>query len=382
MKVLYIIDTINGSGAERSLVEIASNFKLVTPVFVHIYPGEMLKEHLESMGIKVYSLNIDEKYGYKKACEELEKIYFKENPDIIHSTLYRSDMIARRMKSKYPRIPLVGSFVNNSYNSLRYVNKSLILRGKLYLSFLQDRITSQKVDFYISNSETIKKAEGNALGIPQEKIKVIYRGRDPKRFENLDKGKVETLRKKLKIGNKKVLVNVSRLIERKGQLDIINIMPSILKAHPETVLIIAGHGTFKYRLEAEIKKLNLESNVFLLGRFNQIPELLEISDIFLYPSYAEGLPGALIEAMMASKIIINSDIGENMECVGNDGSISYPVGDKKQLGKYILQVLQDMTTYDYLGENARKIALEKFSIEIIAKEYEITYKELVENFNE
>ncbi|MDR5590574.1 glycosyltransferase [Christiangramia sp. SM2212] len=379
MKVLYIIDTINGSGAERSLVEITSNFENVTPVFVHIYPGEMLKEYLESKEIKVYSLNITKKYGYNEAVKRLVDIYKKEIPDLIHSTLYRSDMIARRLKKKFPEIPLVGSFVNNSYNPLRYTDKSLSLKLKLYFSYLQDRITAKKVDFFISNSETIKKAEGNALNIPQEKIKVIHRGRDPRRFTVVQSSKVKNLKDSLELHGKNVLVNVSRLIERKGQLDIIGIMPDIVKSFPNTVLLIAGHGSFREILEAEISNLGMEQHIKLLGRFGKIPELLKATDIFLYPSYAEGLPGALIEAMMAGKIIINSDIGENMECVGSNSSIVFPVGNTKTLKNKVFQVLNEVDSYRYLETRAKKLALERFDIKMIAKEYERTYSELINN---
>jgi len=376
LKVLYIIDTINSSGAEKSLVEITSNFKFITPVFVHIYKGDMLKEILTSKGITVYSLNITEKYGYSLAVKELIEIYIKEKPDIVHSTLYRADMVARRMKKKFPMIPLVGSFVNNSYNPLRYTNKNVILKIKLYLSYLQDRISSKKVDFYISNSETIKKAEGNSLGISPSKIKVIYRGRDPEKF-NFSKEKSKLL-SDLDLINKKILLNVSRLIERKGQLDLLRIMPKILEQQPNVHLLIAGHGTFENVLKKEITRLGISNHVTLLGRFKNIPDLLNIADIFLYPSYAEGLPGALIEAMMASKIIINSDIGENMECVDSSCAISYKVGNLSQLEDYTLDVLKNLDEYKYLGDNARKTALEKFSISMISNQYEDFYTGLIE----
>lgn len=380
MKVLYILDTINVGGAETSLIEIAKHFTIVEPVFVHIYKGDILKDKLLDAGITVHSINLDEKYGYAKAITELKKIYELEAPDLVHSTLYRSDMIARKMKSHFPNIPLVGSFVNNSYTSLRYTKKPILLRVKLYLAYLQDKISSKKVDFYISNSETIKKLEGNALGVPPDKIKVIYRGRDIKKFDRLNSEKVNEIKKKFNLSGKNVILNVSRLIERKGQLDLIKIMPDIIREFPNTVLIIAGEGSLRKQLELEISNLNLNNHVFLIGRFSDIPELLEIANLFVYPSYLEGLPGALIEAMMAAKIIINSDIGENLECVENDTSITYPVGDTEKLKQNILKVLYEPESYKPLGAKAKELAIKKFSIENISKSYENTYSEVLSKF--
>lgn len=380
MKVLYILDTINVGGAETSLIEIAKHFTTIEPVFVHIYKGEILKYKLIDAGIKVYSINIEEKYGYKNAITELKKIYEFESPDLIHSTLYRSDMLARKMKSRYPNIPLVGSFVTNSYTSLRYKKKPTLLRVKLYLAYLQDKISSKKVDLYISNSETIKRLEGKALGVSPDKIKVIYRGRDIKKIDGFSNEKIDVIEKKFNLTGKNVLLNVSRLIERKGQLDLIKIMPDIIREFPNTNLVIAGEGSFRKRLEREISILNLTDHVFLIGRFGDIPELLQMANLFVYPSYLEGLPGALIEAMMASKIIINSDIGENLECVENHTSITYPVGDTEKLKQNILKVLDEPEAYKPLGAKAKELAIRKFSISNISKLYENTYSELLSRF--
>ena len=73
MKVLYIIDSLEGYGAEKSLVEISKNFRNVVPVFVHIYQGDMLKSDLEKAGIKVYSLDINKKYAFEEAVEKIKK---------------------------------------------------------------------------------------------------------------------------------------------------------------------------------------------------------------------------------------------------------------------------------------------------------------------
>ena len=175
MKVLYIIDTLEGYGAEKSLVEIATNLKRVTPVFVQVYEGDMLKEKLENYGIKVYSLGIKGKYDFSTAVKKLIHVYKSEEPDIVHATLFRSEMIARKMKERFPEICLVGSFVSNTYSSVRYMDKNLFDRLKLFYFHLMNRNTVKFVDYFISNSQTIKEATIKALDIPDKKVSVIYR---------------------------------------------------------------------------------------------------------------------------------------------------------------------------------------------------------------
>ncbi|WP_405198349.1 glycosyltransferase family 4 protein [Christiangramia sp. LLG6405-1] len=375
-KVIFVIDTLQGSGAERSLVQIARHFKTYTPVFVHIYKGDMLKPQLNNDGIKVYSLNVESKYGFKSAENQLIQIYNEEEPDLVHSTLYRADMVARRLKKKFPKVPLIGSFVNNSYTPLRYKDQSLLMKIKLWLAFQMDKKTAKLVDFFISNSETIKQSEGDSLGVDPSKIEVIYRGRDFNQYNNLDSSVIDTIRKTLKVDGKNVLINVSRLIQRKAQLDIINAMPDVIQQFPDTILLIAGHGAYRDILNKRAIDLNIERHIKLLGSRGDIPELLSLSQLFIYPSYAEGLPGALIEGMMAGKLIIASDIGENLECVNEESALIFKKGDVGELSDKIIFALKNFETLKYLGKNAQKQAQQKFDIQSIADQYENLYDKI------
>ncbi len=376
-KVLFVIDTLMPSGAEKSLVQIAERFKEYTPVFVHLYKGDLLRSELEKYNIKVYSLNFGSTSTYKEVQKKLEEVYKLENPDIIHSTLFRSDLITRRLKSKY-KIPLISSFVNNSYNPLRFKGKSFITQAKLRIVQIYDIISSRNVDLFISNSETIKYTKAKSTMVDLNKVKVIYRGRDITKFNNLS-AENSDLRDKINIGNDLVLLNVSRLIERKGQLDIVDAMPKLHNSFPSLKLLIAGHGNFEPTLEKRIHQLCLEDSIKLLGRRNDIPQLLSMANIFVYPSYFEGLPGALIEAMFSGKIIVCSDIPENMECVNKECAIIFKRGDVDDYVSKLLYALNNMKDLKRLGEKAKTIANKKFDIEKVAHDYEITYNDILRN---
>ena len=130
IRVLYVIDTLETGGAEKSLVEITTNLSNVIPIFVFVYEGDQLRDRLEMAGIQVYSLEIRKKYGYKEAVEKLEKIVARVKPDLIHATLYRSEHITRKLKPKLG-IPLINSFVSNSYSKTRYDKLSFLRKLKL-----------------------------------------------------------------------------------------------------------------------------------------------------------------------------------------------------------------------------------------------------------
>lgn len=376
MKVLFLIDSLEGYGAEKSLVEIARNFRVITPVFVHIYQGDMLKSKLEMAGIKVYSLDIDKKYAFELALDKLKPIYKKENPDIVHATLFRSEIIARKLKEKFPQILLVGSFVSNAYSPERYRGKNFLQKLKLQYFYRIDLKTARYVDYFISNSQTIKSATGKILKINPKRIEVIYRGRDSTKFESSN---LTDATPRLEYQDKGILLNVSRLIPLKGQMDLINALAGVVSDFPKVKLYFAGHGPYRSQLENQVRKINLQNNVEFLGRIENISTLLHKSHIFLYPSYSEGLPGALIEAMMAEKIIICSNIPENLECVDKDSAIIFEKGNIAQLSSCILMVLKDPNKFRYLGEAARVKAQEKFELAGIVSAYEKFYQKILSN---
>ncbi|MBI6117340.1 glycosyltransferase [Salegentibacter maritimus] len=369
IKVLYIIDTLEGYGAEKSLVEITSNFTRITPIFVHIYQGDMLKPRLEEAGVRVYSLDLTKKYAFNLAVKKLKVIYLQEQPEIVHATLFRSEIIARKLKKAFPQIFLVGSFVSNAYSPERFRKKDALDRLKLSYFRNLDKRSSSSVDHFISNSYTIKDRTSRALGIDANKVSVIYRGRKSVDFNSQKvQGKLPYLN-----SQNQILLNVSRLIPLKGQLDLLKAMPQVIKVYPQIQLVFAGHGSFREYLERYARKLEVKDNIRFLGRIDNIPKLLVRSDIFLYPSYSEGLPGALIEAMMAQRIIIASNIPENLECVDENCALIYKKGNIPELVAHILRVLKNPEQYRALAENARKKAIEKFELSKVVTEYESFY---------
>ena len=375
-KVLYIIDTLETGGAEKSLVAITSMFKTITPIFVQVYPGSGLKDLLLRNNIEVYDLQIETGYNFKVALSNLIPLVLKIKPDIIHTTLFKSDIIGRKLKKHY-NVPLVNSLVNNSYIKQRYNNLDFISKFKLYLVQQYDKYSSRSVDLFISNSNAIKFTNAKALNIPERKIKVIHRGRELKDFTDIDLSSLENLRNELNLHDKTIFLNVSRLLERKGQLDLLRSFKSIINNDPQSILLIAGEGEYRSVLEDYIFKNKLKKNIILLGNRTDIPELLSVSDFFVFPSWYEGLPGALIEAMMSNTPIIASNIPENLECIDKNCAEIFEKGNVDSLIRSLDTSVSNKNMMIAKAEKAREIAIKKFSISNISEEYENTYRTLL-----
>lgn len=133
---------------------------------------------------------------------------------------------------------------------------------------------------------------------------------------------------------------------------------------------MAGEGSYRPVLEQEIKNLNLEHAVKLLGNRSDVPVLLKLTDYFIFPSHYEGLPGALIEAMFSKTPILASSIPENLECVNEETTLLFPAGNVEAMTGQMINALQ---TKDWEVRTEKAYALQHFEISSIAAQYEAEY---------
>jgi len=361
--VVYLLDTLQTGGAEKSLLAITKQFVDYNPIFVILFKSsEELKPEFEKAGLMVINLALPPSYKFKRISRIVAAQIASIKPLLIHSTLFRSDMVSRRL-AKQMRLPLINSLVNNSYSKQRYQSEPLSIKIKLWLLQQWDAFTANDVTLFLSNSETIRGTNARALRLQPDKIRVIYRGRSVKPTEEITRQQIDALRSELNLTNKKVFLNVSRLIDRKGQLDLIKAFGRVCNQRTDCIL-------------QEIRMHSLDNQVLLLGNRMDIPLLLKSSDYFVFPTYYEGLPGTLIEAMFAKIPIVASDIPENRECVDSGMALFHSINDVDSLFKQMLTALED-EQWPERTQNAFDYAMRQFEISKIAEQYEALYDELI-----
>lgn len=376
--VLFLIDSLVVGGAEKSLLNILPLFQEFTPIVCTVYREGELAVDIRKSGIKVVNLNIQKKYGYSLASKKLLLLLNELRPLIIHSSLKNADFIARKAIKKYP-IPIVNSIVSDSYSPHRIKHMSFFMRLKVRIVQFYDLLTARQVDCFFSNSESISISTQKDLLIPKEKIVVIHRGRTPFNTEKKIDKKFQFNGSIIDLNGKKVILNVSRLIDTKGHVDLIKAISILVTDYPEIVLLIAGEGPFREKIEITIKKYQLENHVFLLGNRNDVPELFSYSDLFIFSSYYEGLPGALIEAMYSNTPIIATNIDMNLECITEELAELYPVGNVSVLAQKVIYVFQNYQQAKDKASLALSIAFKKFDLIEVAKRHETEYRKILEH---
>lgn len=189
--------------------------------------------------------------------------------------------------------------------------------------------------------------------VDENKIKVIYNAIViPEDFKkDLDTQKILFL---------------GRFGKRKGIYDLIDVMERIVKKYPELTLYAGGDGEIE-KVKTLVTKKNLDCNIKILGwiKGEEKEKLLKEVSFYILPSYNEGMPMSLIEAMAYKNVVISTNVGGIPEVItNNENGIIIEPGDKEELYKK-LSYLLDKTNEDIrtkLSKNARQTTEEKFNI--------------------
>jgi glycosyltransferase involved in cell wall biosynthesis len=382
MKVLHLIETLQVGGAEKSLLQILPRLRATEPVMCHVYEDSEMRPEYEAAGVLVVSLDVPPKYNFASAIRKVERLVRRERPALIHTTLFRAEVVGRVVGRRLG-LPVVCSFVSDCYADIRWQTLSRAERIKLKGVQLVDRWTAGMATHFVANSRAVAEAQVRALRIPPDRVTVIHRGRDPTRFATrLDPARERAFRGALDLPRAApVVVNVGRLVESKGQAELIEAFARVLREVPDAMLLIAGDGPERSNLEALARSRGLDERVRLLGTRDDIPELLALASVFAFPSHYEGHPGAVVEAMFAGKAIVLADNPVHRETI-EDGrtGILVPVQRTEALAAAITALLGDPDRAAELGTRAREDALRRFDIARTAVEYDELYLRIVDEY--
>lgn len=174
------------------------------------------------------------------------------------------------------------------------------------------------------------------------------------------------------------LLFLGQLRKDKGVYVLLEAFAEVLRHFPEAELVCAGDGDIG-AVRGIIRGYDLEERVKLPGwvEDEQKAELLASSSVFVLPSYAEGLPMSILEAMSAGLPVVATPVGGIPEAV-SDGKEGFlvPVGDVQQLADALCRLLGDDALRKCMGSQARATFAERFQLEVVLPQLEAIYRRL------
>lgn len=214
--------------------------------------------------------------------------------------------------------------------------------------------------------------------MPAKKIEYIPGiGLDIQKFQNCNVDKDE-YRISLNIPcDATVLLSVGELNCNKNHEVVLKAISKL--DNPNIHYIIAGEGSKKEYLNNLANDLGLSNRVHLLGFRTDVAQLYHIADLFIFPSFREGLPVSLMEAMACGLPAIVSKIRGNTDLVesGINGYLFNPKS-AEELGQLIERIISDPTGMEKMGNCAKKKILQ-FSKEIVHEKMKKIYKDALQN---
>lgn len=149
-----------------------------------------------------------------------------------------------------------------------------------------------------------------------------------------------------------LLLSVGRLHPQKGYHLLIEAMGMLRETHPEALLCIAGDGSLRPELAAQIEQSGLSEQVRLLGAREDVPVLMAASDLLVSSSLWEGLPVVVLEAMSAGLPVVATTVGDVPRVVHEEVGLLVPPSDSAALAAAVGTLLADETRRRAMGQAA------------------------------
>jgi glycosyltransferase involved in cell wall biosynthesis len=349
MKILFVIDSLHGGGAEQSLAELLPALRehRVDVSVVTLLPDDgSLERQVKEAGI---SVTRQWSRSPLSTAHALQRLMRTTRPDLVHTSLFRSDVLGR-IASRSVGIPCVTSIVNDFYGPLHRENSkygSGAVRGAQAL----DALTAQLACRFHAISSEVAGSMRRRLNIARKPIDVVWRGRDPSRLGSWSVRRRSEVRARLGIADDvAVVLQVSRLDKQKAVDTTIKAFARLLTPVPSALLLVAGRDG---NAAADIHQMTNQfqgDQIRLLGHRTDVPDLMVAADVLAFPSRWEGLGGTVLEAMALRLPIVCSDLPVLRETLGTAGEHFVAVDDDAAFADALRSCLSNPTSAALLDQ--------------------------------
>lgn len=351
---------------------------IVAPVFCEGGIASVINAVLKSDKIKNnYELSFFHTSNYKDSN-------FFVNTTIFLKAVY--DYVLKLMLRKVDLVHIHTSYGRSFYRKAFFIFLSKIFGVKIVLHFHSSKfddffitvigLKKGVIEFLLKRTDAIVLLCRNW----KEKIEKKYAVKNAYVINNPIPLDLDKIRKKEQssFSNYVNILFLGFLIKTKGIYDLVEIAEKLRETNLEHKIIVGGKGEEEKRFLKSIIDKNLD-NIEYLGWVSGKDklDLFSNSDIFLLPSYKEGMPMVILEAMCFSLPIISTKIAGIPEIVddGKNGYLLAP-GDIEGFVKKIKSLILDTTLRTEYGRNSRIFA-ERFDKEKISEEWHILYKKIL-----
>lgn len=343
-------------------------------------PGKWIKE-IEQEGVSVKTIKITRRISPFSDLVAFIKLIFyfrKEKFDIVHTSTPKPGFLGT-IAARIVGIPII---IHSNFGFYFQKDSSWFIKN---IFLLVERTTAKYCDlvFLVGKSDIKTALKENIYS--SDKIRYMGGWVDLNRFNpyKFSQEFIEKKKKDLNVSQEAKVVGINaRLVKDKGYYELFKAFSEVLKEFPQALLLIIGseEPEKRDRINPDLvfKEFGIENNVLYLGERTDVDEIYPLMDIFVSPSYREGVGISVLEALAMERPVIATKVGGIPDSVEHlKTGILIPSKDIDKLTEGLIFLLRNPDQAKKLGKEGRKKIIKEFSQEFVFERINKEYQRLI-----
>ncbi|NNM27765.1 MAG: glycosyltransferase family 4 protein [Phycisphaerales bacterium] len=288
---------------------------------------------------------------------DLRRLIRAWQPDVVHTHSSKAGILGR-LAAWRERVPCVV----HTIHGLAFHPYQATWRNGIYIA--AERIAARRCHRIVCVADAMRdQALAAGIGSPDQ-YRTIYSGMEVDRLLHPSVGRAD-MRTKLGFAPGDFVVGtIARLAELKGHDDLLDALGEEMKRQPRLKLLWVGDGWWAPRLLRRVAEMGLSDQVCATGLVppEEIPAHIQAMDVLAHPSYREGLPRALPQALISGVATIAYDVdGAREVCIDGETGRLVPPGDRDALAAAVRWMVGHDADRQAMGRRGREKCAEQFS---------------------
>jgi glycosyltransferase involved in cell wall biosynthesis len=370
ISVLHVVDCLNVGGTERQLFELIRRADRVRfpPLVACFKPGGELQPQLAELGVPTMFFPLHGSLARANTAYQIGRMAWlcaRHRVKIVHAHDFYSNLIG------VAAARLAGVRCIASRRDLAH-----------WLSPNQRRalrLACRAADLVVANAHAIAELGGAEGGASNRRAEVVPNGIDVAEFDRQARKPPAPPLPPVREGVPRIAMVGAMHIADKGHADLLTAAALLKERGVAAQWLLLSDGALRPELEARARLLGVAGEVHFLGRRADVASVLARVDLLAHPSWAEGFPNVVLEAMCASKPVVATRVGGVPEVlVDHETGVLVEPRQPAQLAAAITRVLGDPQAARVMGVRGRQRAQSVYSLERMCATFEDLYARLVE----
>jgi len=375
INILYVVTQLELGGAQKQLLSLIHRIdKERYKLFLFTaQTGVLMDEALSISDLTLYpSKHLKRPISFLSdflTIIEIARFIKKNEIDIVHTHSSKAGILGRWAGALAKAKTIIHTVHGWSFNDFQNPFLRKLYRG---LEKISAKITNKII---VVSDHDRQKGLDHKIG-SYDQYSLLRYGIDRARFGIRDL----SIRKELEISNDALVIGTIACFKpQKAPEDFVRLASLLSQILPQARFLMVGDGVLRKKIERSIAQFNLGSRFILTGWRKDIARILSAMDIFVLTSLWEGLPVAILEAMVSRVPIVATHTGGISEVIA-EGETGFlvPCHDMSSMLEKIRVLLQDASLKNRIIQNAKQCVDEKFDMETMVKAHEDLYQKLVE----